>query len=222
VNRKFLLTTLVLISLLVTAQAYAGISFFKGEKGSGDMETRELSLDEFKAFDVGGAFDVEVSFGRKQKVEVTIDDNLWDVFEAEVKGEWLNLDWGRSCRPSDDCIIRIVVPVLEEVNVHGACDLDITGFKGREFKYKLSGAGDLDMDGEVDKLEIKISGAGDADTTDLKAKHVKVSISGAGNAKVFASESIRGRVSGVGNLTYYGDPEDENTRVSGLGDIRKK
>ena len=171
---------------------------------------------------MGGAFDIEVSFGRTQKVEVTIDDNLWDIFEAEVKGEWLNLDWDGNCRPSDECRIAIVVPLLEEVNIHGACDLNISGFKGSEFTYKLSGAGDLVMDGEVDKLDIKISGAGDADTTDLKAKHVKVSISGAGNAEVYAEKSLRGRVSGVGNLTYYGDPEDENTSVSGLGKIRKK
>lgn len=214
--------TLVLISLIVVAQTASAFSFSKGKKGSGDMETREFNLDEFTTFEVGGAFDIEVSFGRNQKVEVTIDDNLWDIFEAEVRGKNLNLDWDGNCRPSDECHITIVVPVLEEVYIHGACDLNISDFKGPEFAYKLSGAGDLVMDGEVDRLEIKISGAGDADTVDLKAQHVKVNISGAGNAKVYAEKSIRGRVSGVGNLTYYGDPEDENTNVSGLGKIRKK
>jgi len=220
-NRKFLSITLTLIALLVASQAFA-FSFSKGEEGSGDMETRQLTLDEFNALDVGGAFDIEVSFGKKQKVEVTIDDNLWDHFEAKVKGDWLNLDWGRSCSPSDECKIKLVVSSLEEVSIHGACNLKINNFDDHKFVYKLSGAGDLEMDGKVDNLEVKISGAGDADTTDLKAKDVKVSISGAGNAKVYASESIRARISGVGNLTYYGDPEDKDTRVSGLGNIKKK
>ena len=220
-NRKVILLTLALIAMLVASQATA-FSFSKGKEGSGDMETRVLNLEEFRAIDVGGAFDIEVSFGSKQKVEVTIDDNLWDLLDAEVKGEWLNLDWGRSCQPSGDCKIKLVLRSLEEVSIHGACDLNVYDFDDHEFTYKLSGAGDLEMDGKVDNLEIRISGAGDADTSDLIAKNVKVHISGAGSAKVHAEDSIRGRVSGVGNLTYYGDPEDRDTRVSGLGHIRRK
>jgi len=78
------------------------------------------------------------------------------------------------------------------------------------------------MDGQVDNLDIRISGAGNADTQKLKAKNVKVSISGAGNATVYAKESLDGNVSGVGNLTYYGNPEDADTNVSGLGKIKRK
>ena len=78
-NRKFLPISLALMILLIAGQA-AAFSFSNGEKGSGDMETRQLSLDEFRAIDVGGAFDIDVSFGKEQKVEVTIDDNLWDIF----------------------------------------------------------------------------------------------------------------------------------------------
>ncbi len=219
--RKLWSISLVLILLFAASQAVA-FSFGNGKEGSGHMETRQLNLDEFHALDVGGAFDVEVSFGSKQKVEVTIDDNLWEHFDAKVKGQWLNLGWGRNCQPSNDCHVKIVVKKLEEVSIHGACDLDISGFSGHEFAYKLSGAGNLKMDGKVDQLEINISGAGEADTTDLKAKDVKVSISGAGNAEVYAKDSIRGRVSGVGNLTYYGDPEDKDTKVSGMGSIESK
>jgi len=47
-------------------------------------------------------------------------------------------------------------------------------------------------------------------------------VSGAGEAKVFASESFEGRVSGVGSIDYWGDPEHQKTKVSGLGDINKK
>jgi len=45
-----------------------------------------------------------------------------------------------------------------------------------------------------------VSGAADIDTRDLKARKVEISVSGAGNAKVYASESFEGRVSGVGNI----------------------
>lgn len=224
-NRKFLHTSQILIVLLVALLAVgqaSAYSFSSCKEGSGEMETRQLSLEEFQAIDVGGAFDIDVSFGSRQSVEVTIDDNLWDLFEAEVKGKWLNFDWERNCSPSDECRIKIVVNTLEEVSVHGACNLDISDFKGHEFTYKLSGAGELKMDGKVDNLEVKISGAGEADTTDLIAKNVRVHISGAGTASVYAEDRIKGRISGVGNLTYYGDPDEKDTRVSGLGNIRKR
>lgn len=75
---------------------------------------------------------------------------------------------------------------------------------------------------KVDDLKIRVSGAGDADTRKLKAKHVDISVSGAGDAEVFASKSIRARVSGVGSIDYYGDPEENETRVSGIGSIKRK
>jgi len=213
--------SLFLILLLAASQATA-FSFSKGEEGSGNLETRELSLDEFLAIEMGGAFDLEISFGDRQKVEVTIDDNLWDILEAKVRGKWLKLDWDGSCQPSNHCLVKIVVKSLEEVEISGAGDVDISGFQGHKFKYRLSGAGNLEMDGQVDNLDIRISGAGNADTQKLKAKNVKVSISGAGNATVYAEESLDGNVSGVGNLTYYGNPEDADTNVSGLGKIKRK
>jgi len=220
-NKRFLLVTLVLIALLTISQASA-FSFSKGKKGSGDMETRELDLEDFSAIEIGGAFDLDVSFGDYQKVEVTIDDNLWDIFEARVRGDWLKLDWDRSCRPDSDCRIKIVVRSLEEIKINGAADVNVSNFRGDEFSYRLSGAGDLEMDGEVDDLDIRISGAGEADTTDLIAKHVNIDISGAGNASVYAEKSIRGRISGVGHIKYYGDPEEADTSVSGMGKIRRK
>jgi Putative auto-transporter adhesin, head GIN domain len=220
-NKRFFLVALVLIALLTVSQATA-FSFSRGIKGSGEMETRELDLDTFTAISMGGAFDLDIRLGDRQRVEVTIDDNLWKAFEAEVNGDWLSLDWSESVRCDGDCRVEITVKSLEEISINGAGDVDISDFEGREFTYRLSGAGNLEMDGEVDSLEIRISGAGKADTTDLIAKDVKVQISGAGNASVYAAESIHGRISGVGNLTYYGDPEDENTKVSGLGKIRRK
>jgi len=200
------------------------MGFFGGHgiKGSGDLETRDFSLDKVNAVSIHGAFDLNVKMGKKQQIKVSIDDNLWDNLEIKVKNGTLVLDWDEDCRPDSDCSIDLVLPELDKVSVHGACDADIENYRGDSFMFKVSGAGDLEIDGEVDDLEISISGAGDVDARDLLADHVEVKISGAGNATVHANKSIKARVSGVGNLVYYGEPEDENTNVSGIGSIRKK
>lgn len=222
-NLKLILIITLLLGLAAgQAQAWSINKHGHGIEGSGQLETRELQLADFTRIDMGGAFDLRVSFGDRQVVEVTIDDNLWDILEAEVSGRELTIGWQKDCQPDGKCLVKLTVTSLEEINIHGACDAEIEGFRGDSFAYNLSGAGDLTMDGEVDNLEIQVSGAGNADTRDLKAKQVEVKVSGAGNATVFASQSIKARVSGVGKVVYYGDPEEEDTSVSGIGSIKRK
>lgn len=220
--KTIIFITLMTIFLAGSAQAWS----FGGKddriEGSGDMETRELDMADFDEIDIGGAFDLYVTFGDHQQVKVTIDDNLWDNLEADVHGGKLELDWDKSCEPDRDCKIELVVTELKEVSIHGACSAEIEDFRGDSFRYNLSGAGDLTMSGEVEDLKIRVSGAGEADTRDLTAKNVDIAVSGAGNASVHAENRIKARVSGVGKVVYYGDPDDEDTSVSGIGSIKSR
>lgn len=222
-----LLTTALLTALIAVTTAGGAQAFWNGKdkdavEGSGDAETRTLEISAFDRIDVGGAFTVNVTRGDEHMVTVTIDDNLWEYLEVDVSGGELEFDWKKSIEPEVDATIDIVAPTLEALTIHGAADVTISDFRGDRFEFGVSGAGELEMDGEVDELEIGVSGAGEIDTRDLKANHVEISVSGAGEAKVYASESFEGRVSGVGNITCYGSPEKKKTRVSGMGDIDVK
>jgi hypothetical protein len=220
--RTRLATSALLISLLAltaAVSAQAGWTSDNGLDGSGKAETRTLDLQDFEAIDIGGAFELKVTRGSTQKITVTIDDNLWEVFEAKVSGKELTLGFKKDVNPEVDAVVEIVMPTLTRVEIHGAAEVEINDYKGDKFTFNVSGAGELEMDGEVDELDISISGAGEIDTRDLKARSVEISVSGAGEAQVFASESFEGRVSGVGEITYYGNPEHVKTKVSGLGEI---
>lgn len=226
-NRHWkLIAAVSVLMILLSGSAMASkhnIHFgHRGIQGSGDMETREIDLDDFNEVSLRGGFDVDITFGKRQQVKITIDDNLWDILEAEVDDDVLILGWEENCRPDGDCKVEIVVKSLEAFQLSGAGDISISDFDGPSFTFDLSGAGDVTMDGQVKDLDIHLSGAGNVDTRALKAENVEVSISGAGNADVYASESLRGRVSGVGNLDYYGDPKEKKTKVSGIGRISQK
>ena len=225
-NRHWKILAVVSILMILMSGPALAFKFGKhfgnrGVKGSGDMETRVVKVDDFDEIELRGAFDVEVTFGKRQEVKITIDDNLWDILIADVDRGVLELGWDESVRPDRDCKVEIVVTDLKGFDLRGAGDIDIIDFRGSSFTFNLSGAGDLTMDGEVDDLKIRLSGAGDIDTSRLEARNVEISISGAGNADVYASNSLEGKVSGVGNLTYSGNPEHKRTRVSGLGHIRR-
>jgi len=216
-------TALVALILLLSVGDAAAFSFkSNGIDGSGDLETREFDLADFDAIEIGGAFEVSVTIGDDQELAVTIDDNLWDNLELEVHGGTLVVGWEKNCDPDDDCRLEIVVPSLKEMSISGAADVQIDDFEGDSFRFDLSGAADLKMNGEVDQLDIHISGAGDIDTRKLKARHAKIRISGAGNADIYASESLDARVSGVASIDCYGNPEEKRTNVSGLGKIRSR
>ena len=50
----------------------------------------------------------------------------------------------------------------------------------------------------------------------------KVTVTGAGSVNVYATQELNATVSGVGQITYAGDPPVVNKSVSGVGSINKK
>ncbi len=208
----------LLLAIALTAPAQAGDPI----EGSGKLETRTLEFGTFNKIVLGGAFDVEVAIGKTPKVEVTVDDNLWDNLEALVKDGTLDLDWKKSCNPSDHCTVRITTAALEEFTLHGAGNVGITGLDGKSLIFYLRGAGDVKLDGKVQDLQIFLTGAGDCDARKLQAQDVAIVLSGVGNCEAFASASIDVQVTGVGNVTYWGSPEKKTINVAGMGNVEAK
>lgn len=193
----------------------------KKVRGSGDMVTETRDIDDFERIKIEAAFDVEIRIGEKPSLKLTFDDNLLELISTETRGKTLQLDTYGRYRSKETCRVEITVPSLERITTDGAADISIVGFAGGFFEYNLSGAGNLQAEGSLDELEININGAGDVDMAEVVTDDVDVSISGAGNVKVHANKRFRGSVSGVGNIRYYGDPEDVTKHVSGLGRIKK-
>lgn len=193
--------------------------FGRGEKGSGTLTTRQFDIAGFDRVVLDGALDVYVTVGDAAEVTATIDDNLVDLFSAELEGGALRLDWKKACRPSRKCRVDVTLPELAGFTVNGAGDVEISGVRGERLELRINGAGDMEVAGSVDELELVVAGAGDVEAGELAAQDVEVRVSGAGDATVRAARSLDATVSGVGDITYLGDPSEKRTRVSGVGDI---
>lgn len=198
--------------------------FGKGDrvKGSGTLVTQTRDLETFSSIEASGAFDIEITVGEPQSVTITFDDNLIDRVTADVRRGTLRLGSEGSYLSKHACVVVITVPALDGFESTGSGDVRIENLIADTFECRLTGSGSIYALGSVDELDLEISGSGDIDARDLKARDVYARVSGSGNIDVHALESISGRVSGSGDIYYYGDPKHTNVRVSGSGTIRRR
>ncbi len=191
-------------------------------EGSGKLETRSFDLRGWDGLRLDGSMDIEVKVGGDHAASVTLDDNLFDNLVLEVRDGTLVVDWRKEFDADDHARLALTAPSFASLEVNGAGDLTATGFVGGSFGLKIRGAGDVDLAGRVDDLDIRVEGAGDIDAAALAARNVEVVIAGAGDVDVSASDSFDGSVQGVGDITYRGDPAKVQTKVTGIGGISKR
>lgn len=213
--------TKILFLLTVFVISLTGCRFW-GVRGSGDIEKETRDVDEFYAIESSGAFEINVRVGHDQRVVVTADDNLLKYVVTKVRGGKLIIDSKRDLNSRRGITIDIEVEELEYIESSGACNIYVDGIHSENFEVSMSGASDIDLEGETDKLYVELSGAGSVRARELIANDVKVDISGAASATVYAKESLDAGVSGVGSVNYYGNPDKVISDVSGVGSITRK
>jgi hypothetical protein len=233
------------ISLLLAFSASA--QWGKRVKGNGNMVTEERSVGDYDGVSVSGWFDVELVSGREGALTLQGEENLLEHIETEVKNGTLTIktESGYNLQPSSwkSKAILITVPVedINSVVLSGSGDIvGKTRMKADAFEVTMSGSGDITLEIESDAvetvlsgsgdirlsgttgtLEVKVSGSGDVHAFELEARDVDALVSGSADIKVNASQSIKARVSGSGDITYRGNPEKIDTRTSGSGDVQK-
>jgi hypothetical protein len=216
--------TLEFISLMLMLLMLGGCHWGGGGHvtGSGTMKLEKRTVPAFSTVHVSGAFEVEIVAQQEQSLEVEGDDNLLPLITTEVRDGVLDIGTEKGFSTKHKLRVRISVPNLDGVNTSGASDIVASNVKNDEFTIEASGAGTLQVSGEVTKLGVNISGAGEVDAKDLHAQNVSITSSGAARADVYASEELHASVSGAGNINYYGNPKTIEEDRSGAGTISKR
>lgn len=215
---------LVMLLAFTASEAQADWWKFGGRKlrESGVIETKTYDLSGFKAVTLKSVANVKITFGSTYRVEVEADEVYLEFMELDVRRKTLVIDMdddGYSMNLRTDIIVRITMPELAEVRLKGVGDMLIEDFNGEALEVSLSGVGDIEIDGTVEELDVSVSGVGDADLRHLQATDAWATVSGMGDLKLSVSGTLDARVSGFGDIIYYGRPKDVNRSVSGFGDI---
>jgi hypothetical protein len=218
------ISILLLIVLVVT---FAGCKFGhgimgRGIAGSGNRKTEKRELKSFNAIDTSGAYDVNVTCQKPASFEIEADDNILPLIKTEVRDGVLFVSNDQEYHSSKSTALRITLPDLGSVSNHGAGEVKIVDANSSDLKLESSGASSIDAAGRARTVTISSTGAGNIDTGKLQAERAKVDISGAANVDVYASDQLDVKVSGVGSVSYSGNPKVVNKNVSGIGSVNPK
>ncbi|MCX6167974.1 MAG: DUF2807 domain-containing protein [Ignavibacteriales bacterium] len=208
-------------AVLFLAFIISGCGFW-GVRGNGRIRDEARKVTEFHKIEAGGAFSIHVKVGSAASLRITAEENLLGYIRTTVRGNRLIIDTRKNISPRKEILIEITTPNLTDIQVSGANDIEVEGIKETEFNVELSGAGNIHLLGEVERLRAELSGAGNIDARELKSKETFISVSGAASANVYATKYLDASVSGVGSIDYYGNPEKTKTNVSGVGSITRK
>jgi hypothetical protein len=169
------------------------------EMGNRNVISQEREAEGFNGIKLEGVGNVNVHPGQNYKVIVTTDSNLQDRVVVSVNSNILQISQKSGSFNATELTFDIYIPELKSISLNGAGN------------YKIN-------NGNTVELDYSISGAGNIDAQDFQVQNITISHSGVGNAKIWATNTLSGTLSGVGNVFYKGNPII-NINKSGVGII---
>lgn len=211
-----------------------------GIKGEGDIVARTRTVDAFEGVVLHGGGTLRLAIGDEFSVRIETHENIHELIETNVRDGTLHLETSQGVNLKQGPLYRVTAPVLRSAHIRGGGNIEAEDvIRGDHFEIAISGAGDVQLDLEVEHLDsrisgagdirlsgsarsfdVHISGAGDVKAGGLQAHSATVSISGAGDVTVRARDKLDIRIAGAGDVKYYGDPTISQ-KVMGAGDVKR-
>jgi hypothetical protein len=187
---------------------------------AGPTTTQTRDVDAFTRLKAEDEVDVNLHVGESRHVRVRAGEKVIDDIRTDVRDGTLYVSYDGPSIREGRLLVEVSAPAVDALAITGAADVRVDGLAADAFDIRVSGAGDVEATGRVQRLEVDISGAGDADLADLRAAEARVELSGSGDADVRASDRLDAEVSGAGDLAYRGAPA-VNQDVTGSGEIER-
>lgn len=202
----------------------------KTVKASKNYVTKNIKVDNFTGLNLAGSPDViYTQKAGKPEVEVYTSDNIVDLLDINVANNTLNIRFKKGVNVSFNKLeIRISSETLNSISIAGAGNIELAnGLKTDHLKVSIAGAGDIQgsnitctklktsiagsgtaiLTGKTREASYRIAGSGDLFASDLQAERVSASVSGSGDIKCHATDFLKARTSGSGDIGYKGNPE---------------
>lgn len=237
---QFRLQNLTMIVLL--SGIYTGCDLMYTETGNGNITEEIREINQFDEVVITGNYQVIFEKERSDgnKVIITTDENLLPYINTYTRGTTLVIETDGRIKSDEGIHVTVTYDNdnLNHISISGAAtvknkdklkseklEISMSGAGAADLEVlaetlqvSLSGAGSVKLRGETQIQRVNLSGAGSLEAFELRSDKAFISISGVGGAQVTVLEELDADVSGVGGITYRGDPVVHKS-ISGLGKV---
>ena len=208
------------------------------KRASGALVTETIELPPIDGIDVSIDANVNLTYGETQSVSVTVQAEVLEELERDVRGTTWYIHFDQ-CVRNYDLTIDITLPSLALVDISGSADVKTTNtfveqgglelkisgsgdldlaFEGTDIDSRISGSGDVELAGSATSLNKRISGSGELKAFDMTCGTADMNITGSGNVELTVNDHLDVDISGSGNVSYKGTPT-MNVNITGSGEV---
>jgi hypothetical protein len=181
------------------------------------LEERAYPVEGFDGVVLTNRAHLTIAYGAEEALAIEAEENLLPYLEVRVEDRVLHIGtrpyvW---LRPTQPITCRLTVNELRSVALTGSGDAEGPVLKGQDVSIRITGSGDLTLDGidAEDAVEIRVTGSGkarvlgdDADGASVRGDRVQVTVTGSGNVDLgeMAVGRLEVRLTSAGDLTVEG------------------
>lgn len=196
-------------------------------EGNGNVQRQTRDFASFHTVRVDAPFGVDIDCveSGQPSVFVQADDNILPLISTTLQNGVLtvSLDKEVNANGLKSKHLKVVVsaPAADKIELLGAGSIQVTNIYRPNCTLELTGVGSIEAAGKTENLAIEAHGVGSISAKHVRAQNARVESHGIGSTSVFASNSLDIDISGIGNLTYYGNPQFVRKSAGGIGSVSK-
>lgn len=187
-------------------------------EGSGILVSESRDVPFFNSVSSEGVFEVHITQGTQQSIEVTADNNIISHLKTRVVNNELQIYLDHKTnykRPTVD--ITIVTTGLNGLKNSGTGNIYTSHVtENGAFSIYNTGTGSIHIEGTASSLNLFNEGSGSVFAFDFQVDNGHVEIVGSGDVELFCSNTLDVVIEGSGNVYYKGLPSI-NVSITGSG-----
>jgi hypothetical protein len=194
--------------------------------GSGNVVTRDVTIQPFDQLEASGIFNVSLKQGNKESVKIEAEDNLQSLFEVKTEGNKLIVGMKKDShfdskkkmtvyitfKNLKSLDLKMIGNVASEGNLDfgdlslnnksvGSVDLALSAQK---LNIKNKSVGNLKLSGKAENAVIRSNSVGAIKAGDLVVQTMDIDNDGVGSAEVNAAKELKVKDSFLGKVKNVG------------------
>lgn len=214
-------------------------------EGIGEAIEERRTVKPFETIRSESTFDLVLRAlpeGEQPYVVVNAQENLLPFVETSVSGTQLTITSETCVNASTPITIELFSDVYTGIentgtgSITGATMVNVEAFEitntgtgevvlslhCTDIRVTNKGTGSIRLKGETDELRIDNRGTGSVAAMELRSNDATVDNRGTGDVDLQAHSSLDVKLSGTGDVSYMGNPQNLTLKNSGTGEILRK